>query len=145
MKKVCSLGPQLRRTHCQQQPIVWHKIAEEMERKKQQEEDKARKEQKLRQQKNLIQMVTLQGGPCQTSPNIISLLKKHRTKGLKIKAVKAQIDYHKIVLQATSAKLKTTKIGLMDLAKKLVCFLCGEDTATGDLTAACITQRKCVL
>ena len=144
MKKVRSLGPQLRRTHCQQQLIVWHEIAEEMERKKhQEEEDKARKEQKLRQQKNLIiQMVTLQGGPCQTAPDIISLLKKHRTKGLKMKAVKAQIDYHKIVLQATSAKLKTTKIGLMDLAKNLVCFLCGEDTATGDLAAACITQRK---
>ena len=59
-----------------------------------------------------------------------------------MKAVKPQIDYHKIVLQATSAKLKTTKIGLMDMAKNLVCFLCGEDTATGDLAAACITQRK---
>ena len=126
MKELRSLGPQLHLTHCQQQLIVWHEIAEEMERKKQQEEeDKARKEQKLRQQKNLIiQMVTLQGGPCQSAPDIISLLKKHRTKGLKMKAVKAQIDYHKIVLQATSAKLKTTKIGLMDLAKNSVCFLC---------------------
>lgn len=33
----------------------------------------------------------------------------------------------------------------MDLAKNLVCFLCAKDTAdtaTGDLAAACITQRK---
>ena len=39
MKEVRSLGPQLHSTHCQQQLIVWHEIAEEMEKKKQQEEE----------------------------------------------------------------------------------------------------------
>ena len=131
MRKVCSLGPQLRRTHCQQQLIVWQEIAEELERKKQrEEEDKARKAQKLQKQKtDIIQMVTEQGGPCQTAPNIISLLQRNKTKGLKMKAIKAQIDYHKVVLQVTSGKLKMTKLGLIDLAKNLICFLSGDDTA----------------
>ena len=49
---------------------------------------------------------------CQTVPDIMSLFHKNRTKGLKMGTIKAQTDYHKDVLLATSAKLKTVKTGL---------------------------------
>ena len=45
----------------------------------------------------------------QTVPDIMSPFQKNRTKGLKMRAIKAQTDDRKDVLLATSAKLKTVK------------------------------------
>ena len=84
----------------------------------------------------------------QTVPDIMSLFHKNRTKGLKRRAIKAQTDYRKDMLLATSPKLKTVKTGLMNLAKNHLCFLCRDGTADCYRSCCCLyhpmkTKTKC--
>ena len=56
---------------------------------------------KLRKQKEaILDVIRNNGGPCQKHDDLISLLKKFKRKTDKLKAIKAQIDYEKIILGA---------------------------------------------
>ena len=147
LSRARKLGPQMRQTDRKQELIVLEELRNAMDRKRREEhEEHARKEEKLRKLKeNILQCVTHQGGPCQSTGDIIRLLQEQKTQGEKIKALKMQIDYEKIILGSSSPKLKTTKVAINDLAKNFICFKFDQETADRLETAvqaACVTQRK---
>lgn len=147
MDRARKLGPQMRKADRQQELIVLQELRNAMERKKREgQEEQARREEKLRKQKEaILQCVTSQGGPCQSADDIIRLLQEQQTKAAKMKALKAQIDYEKVIIGSSSPKLKTTKVAISDQAKNLISFKFDQDTADAFATAvvaACVTRRK---
>ena len=147
MKQARYLGLRMHLASKQQQLIVLDELAEAQVLKKQEEQHKEEKrKQKHRLQVDRIMVEVMdQGGVVSSADEILQVLKNQNTKGLKMRAIKAQVDYQKVIRKLSSPLLKTAKIPLAQLAINLATFLFGDDAAQRiqgqEIAEACVTRR----
>ena len=143
MDKARKLGPEMRRQSQQKESIVLEQLQQAMESKRRQNiAAQQRKEEKQRKQKeSIMALVTKQGGPCNSSQDVLRILKNSGNKGLKTKNIKAQIDFEKTVMGSNSQLLKTSKVSLLDMCKNYIRFKFNEEPSDA-LEQACTQPAK---
>ena len=96
--------------------------------------------QRKRHQKEVIlERIRTHGGPCRSEADVDRLLQQYRKKTLKVLAVKAELQYHKLIMERKSQLLKTT-LKLDQLTSNLKLFL-KESHSVPDESAADVPQE----
>ena len=131
-KVSASLASSFRKKHCQQE---WDAI----ERKRRDlEEKKAKREAVLQRKRHhkeaILERISNHGGPCRNKAAVDRLLQHYRKKTPKVLAVKAELQYHKLILEQKSQLLKTT-LKLDQLVSNLKLFLKGSHSVPDEPVA----------
>ena len=131
-KVSASLASSFRKKHRQQERDAIERKRRDLEEKKAKRE--AVLQRKRHHKEAILERIRNHGGPCRNEAAVDRLLQHYRKKTPKVLAVKAELQYHKLILEQKSQLLKTT-LKLDQLVSNLKLFLKGSHSVPDEPVA----------